>query len=104
MVRLTDRPDMTLDVYRGRKTTMQQQCGRDVINRIYHRSPMQTGLHRGPMFDYFSTYDIKSYYLSFIISFFFDILCRIMTVILCFSAGAHVTSPLKFTVLTSPLT
>ena len=23
MVRLTDRPDMTLDVYRGRKTTMQ---------------------------------------------------------------------------------
>ena len=25
MVRLTDRPDMTLDVYRGRKTTMQQQ-------------------------------------------------------------------------------
>ena len=25
MVRLTDRPDMTLDVYRGRKTTMQEQ-------------------------------------------------------------------------------
>ena len=25
MVRLTDRPDMTLDVYRGRKTTMEQQ-------------------------------------------------------------------------------
>ena len=25
MVRLTDPPDMTLDVYRGRKTTMQQQ-------------------------------------------------------------------------------
>ena len=25
MVRLTDRPDMTLDIYRGRKTTMQQQ-------------------------------------------------------------------------------
>ena len=24
VVRLTDRPDMTLDVYRGRKTTMQQ--------------------------------------------------------------------------------
>ena len=24
MVRLTDRPDMTLDVYSGRKTTMQQ--------------------------------------------------------------------------------
>ena len=26
VVRLTDRPDMTLDVYRGRKTTMQQHC------------------------------------------------------------------------------
>ena len=25
VVRLTDRPDMTLDVYRGRKTTMQKQ-------------------------------------------------------------------------------
>ena len=25
MVRLTDRPDMTLDVYRGRKTTTQQR-------------------------------------------------------------------------------
>ena len=25
VVRLTDRPDMTLDVYRGRKTTKQQQ-------------------------------------------------------------------------------
>ena len=24
VARLTDRPDMTLDVYRGRKTTMQQ--------------------------------------------------------------------------------
>ena len=27
VVRLTDRPDMTLDVYRGRKTTIQQQHG-----------------------------------------------------------------------------
>ena len=26
VVRLTDRPDMILDVYRGRKTTMQQQA------------------------------------------------------------------------------
>ena len=25
VVRLTDRPDMTLDVYRGRRTTTQQQ-------------------------------------------------------------------------------
>ena len=27
VVRLTDHPDMTLDVYRGRKTTMQQPLG-----------------------------------------------------------------------------
>ena len=26
VVRLTDHPDMTLDIYRGHKTTMQQQC------------------------------------------------------------------------------
>ena len=32
VVRLTDRPNMTLDVYRGRKTTMQQQQS----NRVWH--------------------------------------------------------------------
>ena len=31
VVRLTDRPDMTLDVYRGRKTTM-QQCNSENIH------------------------------------------------------------------------
>ena len=36
VARLTDRPDMTLDVYRGRKTTMQQisdggVCSRDSL-------------------------------------------------------------------------
>ena len=31
VVRLTDRPDMTLDVYRGRKTTIQQQHSLTVI-------------------------------------------------------------------------
>ena len=35
VVRLTDRPDMTLDVYRGRKTTMQQQP------LIFHLSQME---------------------------------------------------------------
>ena len=34
VVRLTDRPDMTLDVYRGRKTTMQQQ---QLKTTIYQR-------------------------------------------------------------------
>ena len=32
MVRLTDRPDMTLDVYLGRKTTIQQQELKDTLN------------------------------------------------------------------------
>ena len=32
VVRLTDRPDMTLDVYRGRKTAMQQQL---TINLVF---------------------------------------------------------------------
>ena len=33
MVRLTDRPGMALDVYRGRKTTMQTNISRDLVNR-----------------------------------------------------------------------
>ena len=32
VVRLTDRPDMTLDVYRGRKTTTQPQLTCEVIS------------------------------------------------------------------------
>ena len=36
MVRLSDRPDMTLDVYRGRKTTIQQQQQLSVLgHRTY---------------------------------------------------------------------
>ena len=37
-VRLTDRPDMTLDVYRGRKTTIQQQqlqSVKDMLSLLY---------------------------------------------------------------------
>ena len=42
MIRLTDRPDMTLDVYHGRKTT--QQCSRwdgdgNYLGMIYLVSP-----------------------------------------------------------------
>ena len=32
VVRLTDRPDMTLDVYRGRKTTQQQQQSKEAVH------------------------------------------------------------------------
>ena len=35
VVRLTDRPDMTIDVYRGRKTTIQQHVAvRTQINKF----------------------------------------------------------------------
>ena len=34
VVRLTDRPDMTLDVCRGRKTTMQQIMGGGVVGEV----------------------------------------------------------------------
>ena len=34
VVRLTDRPDMTLDVYRGRKTTMKQQKSKTRVLRV----------------------------------------------------------------------
>ena len=39
VVRLTDRPDMTLDVYRGRKTTIQQQQQPSVDSFILYKSP-----------------------------------------------------------------
>ena len=38
MVRLTDRPDMTLDVYRGRKTTIQQLNSRSDENLVCNRA------------------------------------------------------------------
>ena len=39
MDRLTDRPDMTLDVYHGRKTTIQQQQQRNDGNRSVGGKP-----------------------------------------------------------------
>ena len=36
VVRLTDRPDMTFDVYRGRKTTNQQAADFYTKGHIYH--------------------------------------------------------------------
>ena len=37
VVRLSDRPDMTLGVYCGRKTTMQQQCNA-MLNKMAARA------------------------------------------------------------------
>ena len=42
VVRLTDRPDMTLDVYRGRKTTIQLQMIEIIVHRsTLHKVPLQ---------------------------------------------------------------
>ena len=50
MVRLTDRPDMTLDVYRGRKTTIQQQhvFGRmiDIGSKFLSEYPVKPLCHK----------------------------------------------------------
>ena len=40
VVRLTDRPDMTLDVYRGRKTTIQKD-----LDEVAHYEPLHLDLH-----------------------------------------------------------
>ena len=55
VVRLTDRPDMTLDVYRGRKTTTQQQQQPDTkiaefansvdLDEVAHNEPPHLDLH-----------------------------------------------------------
>ena len=49
VVRLTDRPDMTLAVYRGRKTTMQQQQIKSVLHsQMTVRSHLTAQLEQPP--------------------------------------------------------
>ena len=51
VVRLTDRPDMTLDVYRGRKTTIQ----RHKVNTEYSHTIVAwwlSGIRRGYFYGY----------------------------------------------------
>ena len=45
MVRLTDRTNMTLDIYRGRKTTTQQQRQAYAIWNSYSKLHIQHGLY-----------------------------------------------------------
>ena len=66
VVRLTDRPDMTLDVYRGRKTTMQQQQLRygsqeEILNFYWY-------LIRFDSFSYKGGIHMSAVYYSFTVS------------------------------------
>ena len=57
VVRLTDRPDLTLDVYRGRKTTIQQQIqcqGVILIWLIVGQGPTALAEGAGRGFDIFT--------------------------------------------------
>ena len=64
VVRLTDRPDMTLDVYRGRKTAMQQQqqsIQGDFSTVICWMSPFVILGVSGLFCPFYSIFDGKSY-------------------------------------------
>ena len=64
VVRLTDRPDMTLDVYRGRKTTMQQQSKLNLLSYQYTGKD-GTGRVLFFFFFFFSTEAITIKYFGF---------------------------------------
>ena len=64
VVRLTDRPDMTLDVYRGRKTTIQQQqqiCSALLWLSKYNIAVPRMGIVFGVVLGWFS---LKQYILE----------------------------------------
>ena len=82
VVRLTDRHDMTLDVYRGRQTTIQQ----------YNNPRISRPASETNVCFFFLTYDIKIvlYYMS-LLSFlaFYDAKRPFPDVIRCFFAVVH---------------
>ena len=53
VVRLTDRPDMTLDVYRGRKTSMQQNATLNQPESIEISAARKPQLHHTSFMDIF---------------------------------------------------
>ena len=54
VVRLTDRPDMTIDVYRGRKTTMKQTNKMKRISRSVLEGPFDFEITRVDCFSVLS--------------------------------------------------
>ena len=62
MVRLTDRPDMTIDVYHGGKTTIQQQQPKLTCSKIIG---LQSYRYEGVFFDdNFSYFSLKPYVVT----------------------------------------
>ena len=61
VVRLTDRPDMTLDVYRGRKTTMQQHVTEDAFGHGFISSlvTFQMLMQEKNMFDPYNVTSLR---------------------------------------------
>ena len=56
VVRLTDRPDMTLDVYRGRKTTIQPTKKFSDLDPIFKVKVLYVGYLLNELMDFLQTY------------------------------------------------
>ena len=59
MVRLTDRPDMTLDVYRGRKTTIQQPQHTSLSRARIRKLPVHIHMTHVVKIDIITRYEEK---------------------------------------------
>ena len=84
VVRLTDRPDMTLDVYRGRKTTIQQQLELFPCTVYYDRSYMHAYVHAHVLIAYYLLCTVNcvlftSFYVPFtLLCFLYSTYCKIV--------------------------
>ena len=60
VVRLTDRPDMTLDVYRGRKTTMQHVLGFKTGHFSFQNNPKYLDLSYKTDLDFWDCFELDT--------------------------------------------
>ena len=63
VVRLTDRPDMTIDVYRGRKTTIQQQKQKPLTLPDLRKLPGLPELYSQWLVEIFTTFSLLQWAL-----------------------------------------
>ena len=66
VVRLTDRPDMTLDVYRGRKTTIQQLCINFTRFANYNALQKQDPMLFWPFHIFSNFFKVKKIFVNFL--------------------------------------